>query len=90
MTDDEIYLLAEITYGAQSQIDKAIQECAELILALSKWGENRAEKAEVVDEIADVKIMMRQLELIFGVEDDVSKRVEYKVRRLRRRLENEG
>ncbi len=87
MTDDEIYRLAEITYGAQSQINKAMQECAELILALSKWGENRAEKADVVDEIADVKIMMRQMMLIFGVEDEVEKRMEYKVRRLRRRLE---
>lgn len=71
------------TFGAESQIDMAIEECAELINALEKFRRKRINGLEVITEIADVQIMCAQLEMIFGsaeIERD------FKIRRLNERL----
>lgn len=71
------------TFGAESQIDMAIEECAELINALEKFRRKRINGLEVITEIADVQIMCAQLEMIFGsaeIERD------FKIRRLRDRM----
>jgi len=67
------------TYGAESQVNMAIEECAELINALEKYRRGRIGGLEVITEIADVQIMCAQLEIIFGsaeIERD------FKIRRL--------
>jgi len=55
-------------WGEEAQIKMAIEECAELIVKLVKLGrfKNGSKIQEVVNEIADVEIMMIQLRLIFG------------------------
>lgn len=71
------------TYGVESQINMAIEECAELINALEKFRRGRINGLEVITEIADVQIMCAQLEMIFGsaeIERD------FKIRRLRDRM----
>ena len=59
-------------WGADSQINMAIEEMAELISALQHYRRNPEWKHvatfdEVTDEIADVEIMMEQLKYIFSV-----------------------
>ncbi len=44
----------------------------------------------VAEEIADVQIMLRQLELIFQNEEKVNEWIEYKINRQMRRLEKES
>lgn len=83
---DDVFRLAEVKYGAQVQMEKTCEECAELIIALHRFGSDRCKVADVIDELADVKIMVRQMELIFNVEDRVDKRVAYKVKRLESRI----
>lgn len=81
-------------WGKVAQIDMVIEECAELILALQKmkrdYGKNtskdRAILTNVCDEIADVKIMIAQAELVFDKEL-VQERVNYKMERLKRLLQ---
>lgn len=61
-----IYQQAVNKWGTRPQIDQAIEECAELILALRHYDRNKASIADVVSEIADVEIMCAQLRCIFG------------------------
>ena len=74
------------TYGSFSQMNMAIEEMAELTVALSHWKRARQVKVEeVITEIADVKIMMDQLSIFFG-EEAVEKERQRKIERLDGRL----
>ena len=61
-------------YGTAAQTDKAIEEMAELTKALLKFrgtamatqNEWAALRGNIREEMADVSIMLRQLELIYG------------------------
>ena len=77
-------------WGTGAQVGQTIEECAELIVALQKYI-NRTPKAETVDnlidEIADVEMMLAQMRIVLGVDDDtLRKRMEQKFKRLRRYL----
>ena len=73
-------------FGRWHQILKAIEEMAELIFALAKCGPTGdIDNNEVIGEIADVKIMVAQLELMVG-ERNVAIFVTQKMQRLERRL----
>lgn len=61
-------------YGTQPHIDMMIEEMSELTKALLKW--RRAKGAEltaargcIIDELADVRIMARQMEILFQAEN---------------------
>ena len=89
---DQIFRHCICTYGTNPQIDMAIEEMSELIKALLKW--KRAKGAEltaardcIVDELADVRIMARQMEILFQCEDEVERRIDFKVQRQKGRLE---
>ena len=91
MNTDEIVVckLAVEKFGPQSQIDMAIEECAELIDALCKLRRQRAGTIDVVTEIADVEIMCKQLEYMFG-EKTVADERERKIARLKKRIDSFG
>lgn len=81
------------TYGVDKQVDVAIEEMSELTKALLKfrrggWGECSASFLDAIrEEMADVSIMLSQLELIYG---DVSDIEIEKLERLERRLDELG
>ena len=81
-------LLAVHHYGAEHQKKKAIEEMGDLITAISREQDGRATTEQVITEIADVQIMMRQLALIYGI-DAVAKEIDRKQRRLLRRIDKE-
>lgn len=85
--DIDIYTLFKAinTYGKKSQEDVAIEEMAELTKALIK---NRRYKTpftvdEIREEMADVYIMLLQLILIYGFDEEIFKK---KIDRLKQRL----
>ena len=97
MTNDrrkEIEGRAIRTYGEQPQVDVAIEEMSELTKAILKYrraenkNKNEAEYLEdnIIEEIADVQIMLDQMRIIFG---DTSSQEEYKLNRLWARMEAE-
>jgi len=61
-------------YGSPAQVEKAIEECEELVEALSRFqatpgvsqGVRRTAEREAIGEIADVLIMAEQMRLLFG------------------------
>lgn len=81
-------VLAVHHYGAEHQKKKAIEEMGELITAISREQDGRATTEQVITEIADVQIMMRQLALIYGI-DAVANEIDRKQRRLLRRIDKE-
>ena len=87
--DDIILDKAIKTWGIEAQLEMVIEECMELALALQKLkrkrGDSNQKIVNVIDEIADVKIIIRQAEKIFGSEP-VNKRVDFKMNRLTERL----
>ena len=75
---DIIFQRAIDLWGEDAQIRMAIEECAELIVQLIKLDRrsNGSEYEDVVNEIADVEIMMAQLRIIFGDQEiDTAKRI---------------
>lgn len=91
MTDNEkeqVLKEAIKCWGADKQIDMIIEECGELIVALQKL--KRGGKTDhVIDEIADVSIMMKQAGIIFGASAQlaIQERMEFKINRLKGRID---
>ncbi len=95
----DIYQRAIDAFGEEHQIGKAIEECAEFIVAVSKKTEwivvngavvdvnNFSER--VIDEIADVTIMMRQMRVMLG-KDVVDERIKQKLARLEQLIADAG
>ena len=78
-------------YGKEKQIIKAIEEMAELQKELCKYligdrSENRIEK--IYDEIADVKLLILQLEVILELDSD--RIAEIMQEKIERTLKNNG
>lgn len=86
---DEILQQALFAFGETAQKTMAIEECAELINALCKEQRKRVNTQDIITEIADVTIMMRQLTMMYG-EFQVGVEIERKINRLRERIEKHG
>ena len=76
-------------YGKEHQVYIAIEEMAELTKELIKDKRHYNNRDEIIEEIADVEIMMQQLCLIFKCSNEVVSMRRKKIERLKRRLKNE-
>lgn len=89
---DRVFARCLGTYGERPQVDMAIEEMSELTKALLKWRRSEGEKltqarTAIIDELADVRIMVRQMEMLYQCEDEVERRIDFKVSRQIERLE---
>lgn len=89
---DVVFRRCICEYGTQPQIDVALEELSELMKALLKWrrakgAELTAARDNIIDEIADVRVMCRQMEILFQAEDEVERRIDFKVDRQIKRLD---
>ena len=79
------------TYGVDNQLNVAIEEFAELIKEICKDKRYGNNEAAIIEEMADCYIMLQQLQMIFGISDTIiADAMAKKVKRLKRRLEEEG
>jgi len=89
-----LYKSAESKWGRTSQIAIAIEEMAELTVALTQsFFRERNGKASVIEEIADVLIVCEQLSLMYGekeVQAVIDKKLEWLGRRLKTGNKNSG
>ena len=76
------------SYGTKSQEDVAIEEMAELQKAILKHRRYTGDetRAEIIDEIADVEIMIEQLKIIISCKKEVESRIDYKIDRQIKRI----
>ena len=92
--DQEVLERAIDTFGIDSQVDMAIEEMAELTKALLKYrrccnGDIYVDDKDklfgnVIEEMADVQIMLNQLYIMFGEPVNYPKE---KINRLKNRLD---
>lgn len=94
MTHEEIFKEAIKQWGSEAQINQAVEECAEFIVAVNKlrraqrWGNGEQVSSSVEDlvgEIADVINCMEQMKMMFG-KDETDAKIEFKMKRLKSRL----
>lgn len=83
-------------YGISSQLAQSREECAELIVATSKYDRAKTEKARVsaeeslAEEMADVTIMLAQLEYLLGNHTEVGYHIQRKLNRQIQRIQEEA
>lgn len=79
-------------YGWENQIDQYHEESAELTVALNKARRGKYQPQfipDIAEEIADVYIMLYQLQRIFNIEQAwVNGEIDRKLTRLERRMKN--
>ena len=72
-------------YGDYEQRQIAVEELAELIVALKHYERHRVDDDAVIEEIADVCVVLSQLAVMFG-HDRINDRVRQKTERLMREI----
>lgn len=85
-------------YGITNQLGIAMEECAELIQAISKMNRTDGDaedymkaKLHLEEEIADVVVCINQLQSFFNITDArISELANYKINRQRGRMSEEG
>ena len=93
MTDTgKLYWSAIKTFGVDLQLAVAIEEMAELTKELCKartgLGDGRIDNLdEIAEEIADVQIVLEELEQLYGAKKKVQKIRQQKLARLEMRIE---
>lgn len=78
----DLYRRTLAVWGEQAQYDQCIEECAELSVALLHYRRTKGSRQAVVDEIADVILMLGQLRWMFDPQE-----VDLAVERKRAKLE---
>lgn len=93
MIDERLMQIAD-HYGLDEQLNMLQEECAELIQAVNKY--KRTRTAAIVEEMADVYIMLYQITYLLNkevasgdVEDFIAMWMEKKIRRQLERIEKE-
>lgn len=80
---ENLYKATLEKWGEDAQYDQAVEECAELIAALKHFRRGKIDHQAVIDELADVTLMLGQLSWMFG-EELVQKTVEMKLSKLKK------
>lgn len=82
-----IYKKAVSIWGAPAQLDMVVEECAELIQAINKFKrEKKDSRDNLLEEIADVEIMIGQLRFILESDKEIEQIKEVKMLKIRERL----
>lgn len=82
----DIYVRAINKWGEKAQHAQAIEECAELIATLQHYARGKVDRDAVVQELADVYLMIGQLAYMFG-EDRLDAAVQDKIAKLEALME---
>lgn len=73
-------------HGYERQLLKLIEESNELGASIARFlGEETRERDDIVSEMADVLVLIRQMAIIFG-ENEIEKEVEFKLDRVLERI----
>lgn len=87
----EVFKQAIETYGAEGQLNVAIEELSELIKEICKHKRGTDNTEAIIEEMADCYIMLEQMQMIFGIGSTVIQdAMNKKVNRLKRRLTEKG
>lgn len=75
-------------WGAKAQTLMVLEEMAELQKEILKnINRDKDNITEIIDEVADVEIMLEQLKYIYKIEKQVAERIPVKLEKVAKRLE---
>lgn len=87
--DERIKYIADY-YGRENQLHQLMEECCELALEANHSARHKSLKLNMINEIADVEIMIAQVKYLFGISTkDLAEVREYKINRQMERIEND-
>lgn len=94
IAENQLFNLVFMQNGEANQRRIAIEECSELIKALCKYDRYFADeeidkkilRLNIIEEMADVEIMIDQLKLMFDHNNDFEQAKEQKLKRLAKRI----
>ena len=78
----KVYANALDTYGITGQLLKALEELTEVQLEIYRILEGRPDIRHLAEEVADATIMLEQIRLFFGINEEVCKVMDAKVLKL--------
>lgn len=84
-----LYQAALEKWGEAAQFDQAVEECAEMIAAIKHFRRGKVNEQAVIDELADVLLMVGQMVYMLG-EEPVGAAVEAKIRKLNLLIDDSG
>lgn len=88
--DRSIFRRAIAKFGVENQVSMILEECSELILAISHYNRGRVNSSAVMEEIVDLTIMCEQARLIYDPTDTEFGRIYIKkINRLEKLIEGE-
>lgn len=74
-------------YGADNQLNQCMEELAELIIDINKYKRGYNNKLPLISEMADVLVCMEYLKIILDIQEaDIQEQIEYKLERLKYRM----
>ena len=74
-------------YGFHHQVIKTVEECGEFIVALSKLTNGEGNRADVLEEMADVLVMLEQMQYFLNIDSALLHKImETKVHRQLERM----
>jgi len=77
--------------GKAMQTVVAIEELSELQKELTKYIRGKGNKEALTEEVADALIMITQIQLMYHIcDEDVRKVMDFKLNRLKERMESDG
>lgn len=71
MIDKQIIADSIEHYGKEAQSTVCMEECAELIQAISKEKRGKSDRMHLAEEMADVLICIELLKQIYGITDEL-------------------
>ena len=81
----KIYETAIVKWGEHAQKMMAVGECGEFLSEIGREVQGRSSPEKMIDEIADVMIMMNQMAMLYG-ENEVKERIKVKIDRVKTKL----
>lgn len=74
-------------WGVDAQIDQAIEECSELVTILARRNRKRFNSDDVLEEMADVYIMLHELLILYDyTNQDLDKMIIKKLAKMEEKL----
>lgn len=75
-------------WGEDAQTKMVLEEMSELQKEICKFWRGKDNRDAIAEEVADVEIMLDQLELMLDIQYQVEQHRQKKLRRLQKRLED--
>jgi len=85
----DLYTKTIDKWGEKAQYEQTVEECAELIATLQHFIRGKVDSKVVVDELADVYLMLGQLIYMFG-EEGFTCALDKKITKLQKLLNEEA